>query len=210
MPENYTGGSLKFSVKGDQETEVVQETIDGPDIEVSSIKFEELNYLGESSENVSYTVHVAVTNNGNDISDPSTFVLSHAEYGKENGEDALIETDVFGNCDIPMIKPGETKRTRFNVTIPRKYFEENSLHLASVVGTLYYNYNPEDIENQVVARAFSDYVKAEETPEAESLITEETRMVGVGQNRHLKAKTEPVLAQEFTEFTYESSDPLQL
>ena len=205
VPDDFDGSPIKFAVKGDNGTQLTQSTSNGASLDVTDVKFEQLTYPDEQSDTVSYNVRASVYNSGNDISQTSTLVMSHVVYGKENGEEVAIE-DKYGSCDVPAVKPGEAKRVTFKLDIPKKYFEENQLMLAPVTGTIYYDYNPDNIENQSIASVFNDYIKAEEQPEAESLQVSKTRTLGVGQSLSVRAKVLPVAAKEFAGLTYSSSD----
>ena len=206
VPETYDGSPMTFSVSGSNGTKLTQTTSEDAYLEVSNIKFDQLTYLEEDSDSVSYNVTVSVTNTGNDVSEASTFVLSHIENGKEN-EEEVVKEEVFGSCDVPMVKPGEVKKVRFQVDIPKKYFGENIFHLASVAGALYYDYDPNNVEDQSMVTGFVDYVQADETPEVETLTLAKNKKVGVGQSLNLKVKIVPSTAKEFAGLVYESSNP---
>lgn len=203
VPDDYNGSSkLKFSVQADKGT-LTQETATGAMLEVEDLDFKQLTYLGEGSDTVSFNVKASITNTGNDVAEGGTFAVSHIEYGKENGQDSLLE-QLFGTCDIPTIKPGETKRIRFKLDIPKEYFDENVLHVANIAVELYSNYGQ---DNQILEDMFQDAIKAEEAPEVTTLTVEKTKKIGVKQSLCLNARVEPATAQEFAGFTYESSDP---
>jgi hypothetical protein len=155
---------------------------------------------------VSYNVTFTVTNTRNDVSEPSTFILSDIDIGKENGEDVIKET-VFGSCDVPSVRPGDEKKVRFKVEIPKEYFGKNVFHLAPIGGAIYYNYDPENPEGQAMAEAFTDYVQASEAPVAQDVTQESSKNIQVGQSCDLKIKIEPLNAKLFANLSYESSDP---
>ena len=206
VPDDYDGSPLEFSVSGAKGTKLVQSTARGACLEVSDMRFDQLTYLDDAGDAVGYLVTVSVTNTGNDVSDASTFVLSHIENGKENDTE-VIKEQVFGSCAVPAVRPGEVKKVSFRLEIPKEYFAQNTFHLASVAGALYYNYNPDDPESQLMAEAFVDYVQAEETPDVQTLTLAKNKTVGVGQSLNLKVVIAPATAKEFAGLAYESSDP---
>lgn len=206
VPDDFDGAPIEFSVQGANNTKLVQSTSKGACLEVSNIKFDQINYLDDDVDSVSYNVVVSVTNTGNDLSEASTFVLSHIENGKENGEEVIKEV-VFGSCDVPVVRPGDVKKVIFQVDIPKEYFGENIFHLASVAGAIYYNYDPNNVEGQSMLEAFTDYVQAEEAPEVETLTMAQNKKVGVGQSLNLKVNIAPATAKEFAGLTYVSSEP---
>ncbi|MGN0341866.1 MAG: Calx-beta domain-containing protein [Roseburia sp.] len=206
VPDDFDGSPIEFSVQGANNTKLVQSTSSGACMEVSNIKFDQLTYLDDDADSVSYNVVVSVTNTGNDVSEASTFVLSHIENGKENGEEVIKEV-VFGSCDVPVVRPGEVERVLFQVDIPKEYFGENIFHLASVAGAIYYNYDPNNVEGQSMLEAFTDYVQAEEAPEVQTVTLAQSKKVGVGQSLNLKVNIAPATAKEFAGLTYVSSEP---
>lgn len=216
VPDDYSGKEeIVFSVgtagKGARTStrEMLQETtLSGANWEVSYLDFEQLTYLdSEDTEgNVSFNVTAGIKNTGNDIADESTFVLSNIYSGKNaSGEDTIIET-VFGSCDVPVIKPDNSQEITFQVDIPVSYFMENEMHLASIAGAIYTGYNPDNTEEQTMVAGFTDYVQAEEEPEAVVLSMASSKKVGSGQKLLLDTAIEPLTAQANTKLMYKSSD----
>lgn len=206
VPENFDGTPIEFSVIGANGTKLVQSTTSDAYLEITNINLEQFTYLSEDGDSVRYNVRLAVTNTGNDVAEPSTFVLSHIENGKKDGEDELLE-EVFGTCDLPAVRPGDVKWAQFQVDIPKKYFDANVLHFSPVVGSIYYNYNPQDVDNQILINMLYDYVQANEAPVVENITLASKKKVGVGQSMNLTVKVNPLTAKEFAGLTYSSSDP---
>lgn len=205
FPDDFDGTPVEFSVRGANGTEISETTIQGPCLNILSTSYKQLEYADDASS-VSYDVSLFIQNIGNDISNEGKFVLSHLESGKdENGEDTIHDT-VFGSCDIPEIKPGETERVTFRVEdIPIEYFQDNVFKLASIGGAIYENYDDEEKRNMI--SYFTDYIQAEEAPEAESITVAEKKKIGVGQSLHLTTAVYPTTAQRYAELSYQSSDP---
>lgn len=215
VPDDYDGTPIEFSVSGAKGTVLRQSTVSGSALQVAEMETEQLTYL-ESTENedgtveytgtVSYEVIATIQNDGNDVSEEGTFVLSHLEHGKDSEGNDVVNETVFATCDVPAIMPGETEKISFVVEVPATYFGENVFHLASVAGAVYTNYDPDNVENQVMDAPFTDYVQALEAPVASTLTVARSKSIGVGQEMLLNAIVSPSTAQATAGLTFESSD----